>query len=111
VQPTEIDAEEFARIERIDMDHDDQTNPVAEEEIVDEEEDEETDEGGDNGTDNDGEEHENEVLRPTEDDLLEADPPTDDEREDLPLLPTRNQISHQEVCLSDYEYYVVSIRQ
>ena len=30
-------------------------------------------------------EHANVLLRPTEDDALEADPPTDDEREDVPM--------------------------
>jgi hypothetical protein len=45
-------------------------------------------------------EEQNQVLRPTEDDELEADPPTDDEREDPPLLPGPKipvECSHDEV--------------
>ena len=40
-----------------------------------------------------GEEESNVVLRPTDDDALEGDPPTDDEREDLPTMPVAREIA------------------
>lgn len=38
--------------------------------------------------------HENQVLRPTDDDVLDEDPPTEDEPEDQPLLPASKRISN-----------------
>lgn len=92
VQPKEVTQDTLDFLEANDKEHNPEGDDLS---IVDEDDLDGAsgDEAGDEELEvnDDGDSEGNQVLRPTEDEELDEDPPTDDEPEDQPVLPSCNR--------------------